>query len=76
MAASDALQEEDQLNLIGQHGAQLVDRLLEPGDIIGFSPGRAVRALVENLPQAGQSRGLSACRLSAAPPANWKAATT
>lgn len=56
VAASDALQEEDQLNLIGQHGAQLVDRLLEPGDIVGFSRGRAVRALVENLPQAGQSR--------------------
>ena len=56
VAASDALQEEDQLNLIGQHGAQLVDRLLEPGDIVGFSWGRAVRALVENLPQAGQSR--------------------
>ena len=46
VAASDALQEEDQLNLIGQHGAQLVDRLLEPGDIVGFSWGRAVRALV------------------------------
>ena len=44
VAASDALQEEDQLNLIGQHGAQLVDRLLEPGDIVGFSWGRAVRA--------------------------------
>ena len=43
-------------HLIGQHGAQLVDRLLEPGDIVGFSWGRAVRALVENLPQASQSR--------------------
>jgi DNA-binding transcriptional regulator LsrR (DeoR family) len=41
---------------MGQHGALLVDRLLEPGDIIGFSWGRAVRSLVENLPQASQSR--------------------
>lgn len=32
------------------------DGLLEPGDIIGFSWGRAVRSLVENLPQASQSR--------------------
>ncbi len=52
----NSLLEEDQLNLIGQHGAQLVDRLLEPGDIVGFSWGRAVRALIENLPQASQSR--------------------
>ncbi|MCE9899298.1 sugar-binding transcriptional regulator [Raoultella terrigena] len=56
VASCSSAQEEDQLNTIGQHGAQLVDRLLEPGDIIGFSWGRAVRALVETLPQASQSR--------------------
>ena len=50
------LKEEEQLSAMGQHGALLVDRLLEPGDIIGFSWGRAVRSLVENLPQASQSR--------------------
>ena len=48
--------EEDQLQTVGQQGALLLDRLLAPGDIIGFSWGRAVRALVENLPQASQSR--------------------
>ena len=50
--------EETQLAMMGLHGAQLLDRLLEPGDIVGFSWGRAVSALVENLPQAGQSRQL------------------
>jgi DNA-binding transcriptional regulator LsrR (DeoR family) len=25
--------------MMGQHGAQLLERLLEPGDIIGFSWG-------------------------------------
>ena len=44
--------EETQLAMMGLHGAQLLDRLLEPGDIVGFSWGRAVSALVENLPQA------------------------
>jgi DNA-binding transcriptional regulator LsrR (DeoR family) len=44
VAACDSLLEEDQLNHHRQHGAQLVDRLLEPGDIIGFSwGGRCVR---------------------------------
>lgn len=56
VASSDSPREEDQLNAMGQHGAQLVDRLLEPGDIIGFSWGRAVRGLVDNLPQANHSR--------------------
>lgn len=56
VASSDGLLEEEQLSAMGQHGALLVDRLLEPGDIIGFSWGRAVRSLVENLPQASQSR--------------------
>lgn len=56
VASCDSLLEDDQLDMMGQHGAQLVDRLLEPGDIIGFSWGRAVRGLVENLPQAGHSR--------------------
>lgn len=50
--------EEDKLNEMGLHGAQLLERLLKPGDIIGFSWGRAVRALVENLPQSSQSRQL------------------
>lgn len=50
--------EEDQLNEMGLHGAQLLERLLKPGDIIGFSWGRAVRALVENLSQSSQSRQL------------------
>lgn len=50
--------EDTQLAMMGLHGAQLLDRLLEPGDIVGFSWGRAVSALVENLPQAGQSRQL------------------
>ncbi len=50
--------EETQLAMMGLHGAQLLDRLLESGDIVGFSWGRAVSALVENLPQAGQSRQL------------------
>lgn len=56
VASSDGLLEEEQLSAMGQHGALLVDRLLEPCDIIGFSWGRAVRSLVENLPQASQSR--------------------
>ncbi len=47
--------EDIQLAMMGLHGAQLLDRLLEPGDIVGFSWGRAVSALVENLPQAGLS---------------------
>lgn len=51
-------EEEKLLSLMGLHGAQLLERLLEPGDIVGFSWGRAVRALVENLPQAAQSRQL------------------
>ncbi|MCG7050874.1 sugar-binding domain-containing protein, partial [Pseudomonas aeruginosa] len=44
VASSDGLLEEEQLSAMGQHGALLVDRLLEPGDIIGFSWGRAVRS--------------------------------
>lgn len=56
VASCESPLEDDQLNIIGQHGALLVDRLLEPGDIVGFSWGRALRALVDNLPQAGQSR--------------------
>ena len=40
---------------MGVHGAQLLERLLEPGDIIGFSWGRAVRAMVEGLSTASQS---------------------
>ena len=36
VASSDGLLEEEQLSAMGQHGALLVDRLLEPGDIIGF----------------------------------------
>jgi DNA-binding transcriptional regulator LsrR (DeoR family) len=58
VASGDALPEEDQLTIMGQQGAQLLERLLEPGDIIGFSWGRAVRSLVENLPQSSQSRQL------------------
>ena len=51
-------EEEEQLNVMGQQGAQLLERLLAPGDIIGLSWGRAVRSLVENLPQSSQSRQL------------------
>lgn len=58
VASSEAEQEEDQLNVMGQQGAQLLERLLAPGDIIGLSWGRAVRSLVENLPQSSQSRQL------------------
>lgn len=58
VASSEARQEEDQLNAMGQQGAQLLERLLAPGDIIGLSWGRAVRSLVENLPQSSQSRQL------------------
>lgn len=58
VASSEAEQEEDQLSLMGQQGAQLLERLLAPGDIIGLSWGRAVRSLVENLPQSSQSRQL------------------
>lgn len=32
--------EDIQLAMMGLHGAQLLDRLLEPGDIVGF-PGAA-----------------------------------
>ncbi|WP_312692799.1 sugar-binding transcriptional regulator [Kosakonia sp.] len=56
--ACDNEQEEVQLDLMGICGAQLLERLLEPGDIIGFSWGQAVRALVERLPHASQSRQL------------------
>nr|WP_241391430.1 sugar-binding transcriptional regulator [Serratia proteamaculans]ULG18657.1 Cro/Cl family transcriptional regulator [Serratia proteamaculans] len=55
---SGSEKEEEQLDIMGQHGAQLVERLLEPGDIIGLSWGRAVQALVENMPQSSQSRQL------------------
>jgi DNA-binding transcriptional regulator LsrR (DeoR family) len=58
VASSEAEQEEDQLSVMGQQGAQLLERLLAPGDIIGLSWGRAVRSLVENLPQSSQSRQL------------------
>jgi len=58
VASSEAEHEDEQLNVMGQQGAQLLERLLEPGDIIGLSWGRAVRSLVENLPQASQSRQL------------------
>ena len=51
-------QEEEHLCMMGVHGAQLLERLLEPGDIIGFSWGRGVRALVEGLSPASQSRQL------------------
>ncbi len=51
--------EDTQLAMMGLHGAQLLDRLLEPWRYCRFFPrGRAVSALVENLPQAGQSRQL------------------
>ncbi len=76
VAACDSLLEEDQLNLIGLHGAQLVDRLLEPGDIVGFSwVGRCARWWRICRRPASPVR-LSACRLSAAPPENWKVVTT
>lgn len=58
VASCDSVQEEDKLNEMGLHGAQLLERLLKPGDIIGLSWGRAVQALVENLPQSSQSRQL------------------
>jgi len=58
VASSEAEQADDQLNVMGQQGAQLLERLLAPGDIIGLSWGRAVRSLVENLPQSSQSRQL------------------
>lgn len=50
--------EEEHLSQMGMHGAQLLERLLEPGDIIGFSWGRGVRALVEGLSPASHSRQL------------------
>lgn len=56
--ACDSEQEDEHLSMMGLHGAQLLERLLEPGDIVGFSWGRAVRGLVENLPQSNQSRQL------------------
>lgn len=46
VVSCDSEQEDEQLNMMGVHGAQLLERLLEPGDIIGFSWGRAVRGLV------------------------------
>ncbi len=49
-------QEEEQLAMLGVQGAQMLERLLEPGDIIGFSWGRAVRAMVEGLSTTNQSR--------------------
>lgn len=58
VVASDAVGEEAQLHAVGREGAKLLERLLAPGDIIGFSWGRAVCALVENLPQSSQSRQL------------------
>lgn len=56
--ACNSEQEEVQLDQMGICAAQLLERLLEPGDIIGFSWGRAVRALVERLSPASQSRQL------------------
>lgn len=56
--ACDSEHEDEHLGMMGLHGAQLLERLLEPGDIVGFSWGRAVRGLVENLPQSNQSRQL------------------
>lgn len=58
VASGETELEEDQLNVMGQQGAQLLERLLAPGDIIGLSWGRAVRSLVDNLPQSSQSRQL------------------
>lgn len=52
VASSDGLLEEEQLSAMGQHGALLVDRLLEPGDIIGFMGPR--RAFAGGEPAAGQ----------------------
>lgn len=49
VVSCDSEQEDEQLTMMGVHGAQLLERLLEPGDIIGFSWGRAVRGLVEGL---------------------------
>lgn len=45
--------EDTQLAMMGLHGAQLLDRLLEPGDIVGFSWGRAVSALAGKLAAGG-----------------------
>ena len=58
VVSCDSEQEDEQLTMMGVHGAQLLERLLEPGDIIGFSWGRAVRGLVEGLSPASQSRQL------------------
>ena len=58
VVSCDSEQEDEQLKMMGVHGAQLLERLLEPGDIIGFSWGRAVRGLVEGLSPASQSRQL------------------
>lgn len=76
VAACDSLLEEDQLNLIGLHGAQLVDRLLEPGDIVGFSWGVRYARWWRICRRPASPVRLSASRLSAAPPASWRAATT
>ena len=54
----NSAREEEHLALMGSQGAQLLERLLEPGDIIGFSWGRAVRAMVEGLSPASQPRQL------------------
>lgn len=58
VVSCDSEQEDEQLAMMGVHGAQLLERLLEPGDIIGFSWGLAVRGLVEGLSPASQSRQL------------------
>lgn len=58
VVSCDSEQEDEQLAMMGVHGAQLLERLLEHGDIIGFSWGRAVRGLVEGLSPASQSRQL------------------
>ncbi|WP_058912404.1 sugar-binding transcriptional regulator [Entomohabitans teleogrylli] len=56
VAYSDSHDESQQLAAMGKQGALLLDRLIEAGDIIGFSWGRAVSALVEHLPQSNHGR--------------------
>lgn len=43
---------------VGLYGAQLVERLLSPGMVIGFGWGRGVSALVEQLSQSSQPHQL------------------
>ncbi len=68
-------QEEEQLAMLGVQGAQMLERLLEPGDIIGFSWGVQCGRWLKGFRPPTSHASIFVYLSLAAPRENWKAVT-